>query len=275
MEGLLPLPSRGTVENSLLCLVGCALLTSGCGLFLERYPDPDDAGVDDDAPMDAFAMDAPRMDAARMDAARDVSEETDAAVIVDAFALPDAFVLPDAFAFPDAFGPEVCNGIDDDRDGDIDEGGVCRAGGVECIPESFGGRTYLRCDANVSWDDARVACILMLSNLVIIETAEENLFVQSQASMLDWTRPGRELWGAPRLWIGLRNRATILDPTNEWRWGNGGTLDFFEFWNPGEPNGGVVEVCGEMRGWGSAPFTYAWNDSLCAGTRAFLCERVP
>ena len=235
---------------------GCVVWLSGCGLFLERYPEPEDAGVDEDARINAFAMDA----------SRDVSEELDALVIAD------AFIVPDAFALPDAFGPEYCNGVDDDRDRLTDEDDVCLAGAIECTPEFFGGHTYLLCDGNVNWPTARTNCNGVPGfHMVKIETSAENDFVQEMAGRLDWMRADRMGWwdNSPRLWIGLGDAGSRV-----WTWTDGSALESSDFWRAGEPM--TLEDCVEMRRWpdGRGGFEYGWNDTSCYLTVgfAFLCE---
>lgn len=269
-RGLCSAPFRGTLQRvlkRLACFSLCFPL-AGCGLFLDRRESRNDAALLPDAATRDAGMDAP---------------VSDASVVSDALTRPDsfrhdAFVRPDAFALPDSpdafVRPEFCNGIDDDGDGPIDEDGVCTLGGVDCEPIPFGGHTYILCDADLTWEEARDACTTRTDfHLVKIESVTENDFVAYLALGLDFSRSDRGFWdGAPRLWIGLRNQVTIFDPRDDWRWADGGTLTL-SFWKSGEPNGSWLEACGEMRGWRLEPGVYAWNDSLCSGTRAYLCER--
>ena len=124
-------------------------------------PDPDATAPDAASPpeIDARAPDpdatvAPSPDAVSPDPDAAVSPDPDAIVAPDPDAAvapaPDAAVPPDAFIPPTpdgcASGVEVCNGLDDDCDGEIDEGiaaplsdrqfGVCAGATRECQGEA-------------------------------------------------------------------------------------------------------------------------------------------
>jgi CUB/sushi domain-containing protein len=139
-------------------------------------------------------------------------------------------------------------------------------GGITCSQRSFGGHAYILCDTDVNWDQASTACASRGFHMVKIETPEENTFVMHQAMTLNWARRGGAWEGVPRLWIGLRDEFF----SGDWRWTDGSPLGS-AFWHPSEPSPG--ERCVEMRGWGSAPFTFGWNNSSCLlPGRAYLCE---
>ena len=275
MEGLLPLPWSNTLKNLLvsvagkntaLIAAGCALVMSGCGFFLEGRPDLDAGRVD------AFSIDG-RATSADVFPEVNVVEVADTFERSDAFEFPDAYEVPDAREFPDGrvCAAEDCNGIDDDCNGRVDDG-VCVVSDVTCTGHSAEGHTYILCDTDETWEQAREHCeYIPHFHMVKIESARENGFVADLAATLDWRRRGVGWSNAPRLWIGLRDNSLL---TSEWRWTDGTALGT-AYWHP--PGPGLSENCGEMRGWASAApggFDYAWNDSPCVlPRRAYLCER--
>jgi len=66
-------------------------------------------------------------------------------------------------------------------------------------------------------------------------------------------------------WIGLTDVAV----EGEFRWSDGTPLDF-QYWNPGQPNGGTLSDC---------VFTYlsdaAWGDYYCDDTNGVACKGAP
>jgi len=242
---------------------------SGCGLILEGRHDSD-AGIDARASVDAFLSDG-----RSTDSASDVFLDANGVYVEDAFEFQDVYAFPDAYELPDAHvcRPEACNGIDDDCNSLIDDG-VCLVSGVMCTGHSAEGHSYILCDTDVAWEQARDRCASMTDfHLVKIESREEDDFVWSLAMSLDWPRRGIAWEMAPRLWIGLRDTNSLLAQT--WTWLDETRLGM-GFWRTSEPSADLLETCVEMRGWalGGGRFDHGWNNSVCGvPTRAFLCER--
>jgi hypothetical protein len=184
--------------------------------------------------------------------------------------------------------PEVCDGISNDCDEQVDEGGVCPTG---CTAKRFDGHVYLLCltpnaDSQLVYAEASTYCetagdalnLGITLELARIEAAEESDFTRA------WLRQTATTSGL--IWIG----ANDLDQENKWVWGRGpGAVQFFtgsdlgggmpyddafSDWGPDRPNAsnGKDEDCGAL----DSEFDWAWNDILCMDERlGYLCEQTP
>lgn len=97
-----------------------------------------------------------------------------------------------------------------------------------------------------SWRDAQSHCRGLSSDLVSIQSAEEN-------------RAVRIVSASQNVWIGL-----FKDP---WKWSDGSNSSF-RFWRPNQPNymEGQDCVAAVFRAEGK------WNDLRCSGRRNFICR---
>jgi hypothetical protein len=140
---------------------------------------------------------------------------------------------------------DVCNGLDDDCDGDVDEN-------CPCSYSENAGSGYLFCgEAPVYWEDAARYCDNQGGSLVAIDDAAENAFVV-----------GLLQDGNQSPWLG----GSDAQSEGVWRWPDG-TEVAYDNWHPGEPNNvGAGEHCMELRTDG------AWNDAPCDRIKAFVCE---
>lgn len=143
---------------------------------------------------------------------------------------------------------ELCNGKDDDCDGNIDEGaGVCG----DCTVSTYSGHTYMFCTSPKEWADARTSCSNRGYHLVTMNSDEENTWVFSQLPSTYW-------------WIG----ANDLTTEGTWTWVDGTAWSYTNWWG-GEPNNKGNEDCGEINYLGRGA---KWNDHLCYLQKPFICE---
>ncbi len=163
---------------------------------------------------------------------------------------------------PNGKKPEVCNGIDDNCNGEIDDGAPCASGSVcaggacryldsSCSVSHFGGHSYAFCMGPKDWNSAASSC--QGGYLVTIGSAAEDSFVSGLAS-----QHGLDTW------IGLRR----FSPTCAWNWSDGETFAYSN-WGTGQPDGS----CGDqdcVQYWGGA--SYRWDNMWCDYGRAYVCE---
>ena len=140
---------------------------------------------------------------------------------------------------------EVCDGVDNDQDGEIDEEQVC-----DCYNSTFGGANYALCLTQVSWDDARAACLAQGMDLAKIDSQPENNWLNS------W------VWGyGADPWIGLTDRGV----EGNWLWTDGTTVGWSN-WGIGQPSGGAEDCAQHVR------VDASWNDLPCHWTQQFVCQ---
>jgi spore coat protein CotH len=144
---------------------------------------------------------------------------------------------------------EVCNFVDDDCNGQIDELDECEA----CVEHTrSGGGSYAFCFGPSSYEEAQADCRDRGGDLIAIHSEEELEEVEAQTSSI----------GTLEWWIGLSDRET----EGEFRWEDSSALDF-ERWNAGEPNDSAEnEDCAQLTPWG------AWNDRDCGTGAAYICQ---
>jgi hypothetical protein len=96
-------------------------------------------------------------------------------------------------------------------------------------PESitYGGHCYFPLKTNLSFTDAKNACVAKGAYLAVIESAAEN----DAVSAID---------NASERWIGLSRAAADPNMKENYKWVNGTAFDAAKFdgWAAGEPNGG-------------------------------------
>uniref|UniRef100_G3TVS5 C-type lectin domain-containing protein n=1 Tax=Loxodonta africana TaxID=9785 RepID=G3TVS5_LOXAF len=116
--------------------------------------------------------------------------------------------------------------------------------------ESFQNSCYFLSRTRGTWDTSVTACQDQGAQLVIINSVEEQRFLQF------WI-VGKDT----RTWIGLS------DHHNEgaWHWVDNTKLQL-SFWTEGEPNNVGDEDCAEM-------IAAGWNDNKCTAENFWVCEK--
>ncbi|KAK9531171.1 hypothetical protein VZT92_010613 [Zoarces viviparus] len=106
-----------------------------------------------------------------------------------------------------------------------------------------------------NWASSRQDCIARGADLLIIDSREEQAFING-------ILPSRKQY-----WIGLTDSVT----EGTWMWVDG-TPVTTTYWYPGEPsNSGGKEHCGET--WQRSLGIGVWNDDQCANLQHFICEK--
>jgi hypothetical protein len=144
---------------------------------------------------------------------------------------------------------EVCNGTDDDCDGQLDEN-VC-----PCQWKN-NGHGYLFCTHAKTWDQARWTCQTHGLHMVAITSQAENTWVNDTAAAI----AAGATW-----WTG----GTDAGHEGWWTWEDGEGWPYSN-WQAGEPNNANgVENCLELRRFGNRK----WNDIPCWAGNYYVCEQ--
>jgi len=143
-------------------------------------------------------------------------------------------------------GVEVCDGQDNDCDGQVDEDAVCAP---SCTGVSDFGSQHALCTDALTYDGAAAECASMGMHLVTIDDARENGIVEG---------------GLGNVWIGFTDRLT----EGVFEWDGGPSLTGYTNFAPTEPNnqGGNEDCVSIYAGF------QEWNDQQCTGSQSFACE---
>lgn len=180
-----------------------------------------------------------------------IGESDDAGASSDA-PIVDARLVDADTSTPCPGSVEVCNGYDDDCDGEVDEG-ACRLPAdapYACPAHTFSGHVYLVCTQRfVSWSDAKSACRSVGYDLVKIESASENAIIST--------------WTVDPLWIGLNDH----EEQHRFMWVDDTPLAHFADWAPWQPD----DASGEQD---CVAFIQpsGWDDRSCDEPLGFVCE---
>ncbi|KAG7278986.1 hypothetical protein CRUP_007533, partial [Coryphaenoides rupestris] len=118
----------------------------------------------------------------------------------------------------------------------LKKGGLL-ANSTACLPgwKSYGGSCYLFSSCKKTWTDSRQDCLNRDADLVIINSKEEQNFVNNFCCAV---------------WIGLHD----FETESIWKWVDGSPLTW-KSWAKGEPNNAGNEDCAELQ-----PKPKTWND---------------
>ncbi len=178
-----------------------------------------------------------------------VQAPRDAELGEDAEFSEDAERLEDAEAVEEC-EEEICNGVDDDCDDVVDEAGC------PCDVVAFDESTYMLCQQEREWPEAREACQSYGYDLAVVDTPQEDAFLYQAIAQR----------GFPDTWVGLNDRAD----EGRWVWLDGEAL-VHTHWDRGEPNnGGGGEDCGLIMTRDGRQSE--WDDRPCGRDQTYICE---
>ncbi|MEQ2204408.1 hypothetical protein XENOCAPTIV_012812 [Xenoophorus captivus] len=122
----------------------------------------------------------------------------------------------------------------------------------------FGCSCYYLSTRSGSWDEGREDCRNKGSDLLVIDSADEQKYVSALTEKF--------------VWIGLNDK----DTEGSWKWVDGSSPNF-TYWSKAQPDNGG----GDPR-WGEEDCAYIlssdqrrWNDRSCSASMQWICEKVP
>ncbi|XP_053302292.1 CD209 antigen-like protein C [Pleuronectes platessa] len=134
--------------------------------------------------------------------------------------------------------------------------------------EPHGGKLYFFSSFTLSWNESRRQCKSMRGDLVVINSREEQEFLQTRV-MEKMDKP------EDKFWIGL----TDSQKEGEWLWVDDTRLDpSLTFWREGEPNNWTGDNpdgqdCGRMGEKNGAKDLKTWMDRSCRVSKKSICEK--
>jgi hypothetical protein len=179
---------------------------------------------------------------------------------------------------------EICDGVDNDCKGGVDNGNVCPS---DCVGGVFGKHTYLLChgDWQYTRQEARAECnargdeLGLTLELVRVESEAENDFLMELITLIDDGHP---------IWMGAGDGTmTGSEGEGSWVWGpsdyalvfyeDGEVVgDLFANWGEDQPDdGGFSSAMSEDCAVFAPAFDYRWDDRVCSdATEMYLCEQL-
>ncbi|XP_036453033.1 C-type mannose receptor 2-like [Colossoma macropomum] len=122
-----------------------------------------------------------------------------------------------------------------------------------------GTRQFYVVNENKNWIDAQKYCREKYIDLATIESYEE---MNPLLTLVSGT--------AGHFWIGLRQK--FEQNTISWIWSDGSNSSY-TYWNTGEPNNGVDDLCVELSYYSAYYPAYRWYDSDCSSQKTFICYK--
>uniref|UniRef100_A0A673W5Y4 C-type lectin domain-containing protein n=1 Tax=Salmo trutta TaxID=8032 RepID=A0A673W5Y4_SALTR len=118
----------------------------------------------------------------------------------------------------------------------------------------FGCSCYYVSTEGKSWEESRQDCLERGADLVIINSEEEQTFINGFKSV-------------SYVWIGLTDSVT----EGTWKWVDGTPLTTPRYWWSGEPDGVTDQNCGEIAY--ISPDHGVWRDYDCSFSQKWICEK--
>jgi lectin-like protein len=135
---------------------------------------------------------------------------------------------------------ERCDGIDNDCDGEVDQGSACP---TDCAGFVLSAHGYMFCSASVLRDVALERCADQGMRLVWLETADESTALLGAIDALGVALPGN-----PELLSHIGGSDAQVE--GEWRWvGNAASPDGFTFWQGNSAADDGAAVNGAYASW--------------------------
>ncbi len=153
---------------------------------------------------------------------------------------------------------EVCDAIDNDLDGLVDEFGPDNESCDGCQLLQGVGQAWWACDVQKDWETARYACELYGATLALVQDPEAQAFVQ-QAIGEGW------------FWIGARQ----APDEGAWSWLDGSPLDYANWAGAQPDNSAPSQDCVRLTFGiidGGDWFDGAWDDFQCDQPAQMLCS---
>lgn len=144
---------------------------------------------------------------------------------------------------------ELCDGIDNDCTGLVDDSPAC-----ECATVDIGGELFHLCELPMPWAEAAAFCDAKGLTLARIDSVEQSRELRRAADEHD-----RERW-----WIGLSDR----DEEGVFRWRDGAALEWAHWARKQPDNDGCNQDCVALKKRGDG----TWHDTHCGQHRAFICR---
>jgi hypothetical protein len=143
---------------------------------------------------------------------------------------------------------DICDNIDNNCDGAVDNGGYC-----PCNLHYYGTKPYLFCASSASWSSAATTCESYGYILATINDSSENTWLVDTAYT----------YYQGKWWSGGNDEAV----EGTWVWRSGQSWSYSN-WHSGEPNNLGNEDCMQLGRFAD----YTWNDEQCSSEFYYICE---
>ena len=163
--------------------------------------------------------------------------------------LADATDCDDTDATINPAALEVCDTLDNDCNGVVDDGAVC-----PCDTDEYDGHVYMFCVTGTAWATARTDCLSYGYDLAAIGDAAEDA----------WVLDAVQTYIGGKAWLGGNDRTS----EGTWEWSNGEAMSYTN-WGPREPSSaGPNQDCMKTNHLRSGQ----WSDHNCTSGFGYVCE---